>query len=62
MKKENNITFDPVDGLDLLKCLDTLRTKYKYEQILVECGVSVTKPYYMKEFPWENTDEKGGEE
>lgn len=30
-----------------------LQDQYKYKQILVECGVSTTKQYYMKEFPWE---------
>lgn len=54
MKNEKNVYFEPVEGLDLSKCLDTLRNKYKYEQILVECGVSTTKPYYMKQFPWED--------
>ena len=29
--------------------IDHLRSEHKYKQILVECGVSTTKDYYMSE-------------
>lgn len=50
-----NTLIEDVPDLKLANAIDYLRTKYNYEQVLVECGNSTTKEYYE---PYYNEETK----
>ena len=51
--RSHNCFFESVPDLNLAEAVKYLQKEHKYKQILVECGPSITRDYYMRDLDLE---------
>ena len=47
--RKHNCHLEKVEDLELRSAIKYLQKEHKYKQILVECGPSSTRPYYLSD-------------